>query len=633
MVNNPKSLPSKLLDAVAHVSYWPRTLQLIWAAAPRWTTAWAILLVVQGVLPAASVYLTKLLVDSLVAAINARGAWGQVRPALILIILTAAVMLLVEFLQSAIEWVRTAQSELIQDHIKCLIHQQSAAVDLAFYESPEFHDKLDQARNEASTRPLVILENVGSLVQNGITLLAMAAVLVPYSAWLPLILFVSTLPAFYVMLRFDRRYHHWWQRMTANRRWTQYYDVMLTHSGSAAELRLFGLSPYFQSTYQTLRRRLRAERLGQMKKQSFAKLGATTLAFLVSGITIVWMVWRALHGLASLGDLALFYQAFNRGQGLMRSLLGSVSQILTSNLYLGNLFAFLDLTPRVIDPQQPTPPPVNLKEGINFRDITFRYPGSERVALKDFNLCVPAGKIVAIVGPNGAGKTTLLKLLCRFYDPERGRIEVDGIDIRQLSIKELRRLTTVLFQFPLNYHATAGQSIALGDLPSAPGTAEIEAAARSAGAHAFIERLPEGYDTLLGRVLADGVELSGGEQQRIAMARAYLRQSPIIVLDEPTSFLDSWTEADWFERFRTLAQERTAIVITHRFSIAMRADTIHVMHDGEIVESGSHHALLAQGGLYAQSWSAQMRASSNDVNRSIANDDSLDGSLILEGVQ
>ena len=228
--------------------------------------------------------------------------------------------------------------------------------------------------------------------------------------------------------------------------------------------------------------------------------------------------------------------------------------------------------------------------------------------MKDFNLTIPAGRIVALVGANGAGKSTLVKLLCRYYDPELGSIEIDGVNVRDVPLAELRRMISVLFQFPVPYHATAGQNVAIADLPAAPGATIIEAAARSAGAAEFIERLPQGYDTLLGQWFANGMELSAGEWQRVALARAYVRQGQIIILDEPTSFMDSWAEADWFERFRALARDRTAIVITHRFTIAMRTDVIFVIHEGRIIESGSHNELLAMGGRYARSWEAQMRA-------------------------
>jgi len=573
--------------------------------------AWAILLVVQGLLPVVTVYLTRLLVDRLVGVIGTGGLWESVRPILFPVALLFGVMALTELLESASDWLRTAQSEFIQDHVNGLIHEKSVAVDLAFYESPEYHDHLYRARDDASYRPLALLESMGGLLQNSLTLLAMAAMLIPYGAWLPVALLASTAPAFYVILRYDWRYHQWWKQTTADRRWTQYYDWMLVEGVVAAELRLFDLGAHFRSAYQALRRRLRADHLRLMKGQSLARLGAGFLALAISGATMAWMVWRAVQGLATLGDLALFYQVFQRSQNVMRSLLGDMEKIYSNSLFLSNLFEFLALKPHVADPPHPLPAPLTLREQIRFRNITFRYPGSERTALQRFNLVIPAGQTVAIVGANGAGKSTLVKLLCRFYDPEDGQVELDGVDIRDLSIADLRRMITVLFQSSVAYHATAGQNIALSDLSSMPDAVEIEAAARSAGAHEVIAHLPRSYDTLLGKWFADGAELSGGEWQRIALARAFLRRAQIIILDEPTSFMDSWAEADWLERLGTLVHERTALIITHRFTTAMRANVIHVMHEGQIVESGSHAELLACGGRYAQSWIAQAQAGSD----------------------
>jgi ATP-binding cassette subfamily B protein len=320
-----------------------------------------------------------------------------------------------------------------------------------------------------------------------------------------------------------------------------------------------------------------------------------------------WMVWRALQGLITLGDLTLFYQALSRGQNSLRSLLGNVGQIYNNTLFLGNLFEFLELKPQILDPASPISSPAALSTDIHFREITFCYPGSRRPALQNFNLAIPSGQIVAIVGPNGAGKSTLIKLLCRFYDPDAGAIELDSVDIRHLSLEKLRRQITVLFQLPVPYQTTAGQNIAFGDISAAPSMVEIEMAAQGAGAQEIINRLPQGYSTLLGKWFDNGTELSGGEWQRIALARAFLRQAPIVVLDEPTSFMDSWAEADWLVRLRTLVTNKTALIITHRFTTARYADVIYVMDQGRIIESGSHDKLLAQDGLYAQSWRAQVR--------------------------
>lgn len=605
-------LTTKLRDALAQLPYLPRALALVWTAARGWTVAWAVLLLVQGLLPVATVTLTRLLVDSLVAAVGSGGAWESVRPTLVLAALVAGVMLVTQLLGSATGYVRTAQSELVRDHITALIHRKSIAVDLAFYDLPEYYDHLHRARIEGSHRPVALLESIGGLLQNSITLVSMGAVLIPYGIWLPVALLVSTLPAFYVVLRYGLRQHKWRLRTTPDERRAWYYYWLLTARESAAEIRLFGLGDHFRSAYQTLRRRLRNERLQLAKDQGLAELGAGAAALVVTAAAMASMVWRALQGLVSLGDLALFYQAFNQGQGLMRSLLGNAGQVYSNSLFLGNLFEFLELEPQVVDPPHPALLPVRLTEGvrgpsIHFRDITFRYPGSQRPVLDAFNLAIPAGRIVAIVGPNGAGKSTLIKLLCRFYDPEIGRIEVDGVDLRDMSIEELQCSITVLFQEPVHYNATVAENIALGDLAALPSAAQIEVAARAAGADEPIARLPQGYDTSLGKWFAGGTELSVGEWQRIALARAFLRQAPIMVLDEPTGAMDSWAEADWLQRFRRLAAGHTAIVITHRFTTAMHADIIHVMDDGQIVESGSHHELLAHGGRYAQSWTAQMR--------------------------
>lgn len=594
------------LNYLSQIGAAPRIIGLVWAASKWYTIAWAVILVLQGLLPAAMVFLSRLLVDSLVDVLGAGASWESARPLLVYGGLMAAIILLTEILGSVMEWVRTAQAQLLQDHISELLHEKSSTVDLAFYESPDYHDRLDRARSEANDRSLALLESTGSLLQNGITLLAMASMLLPYGLWVPAVLIVSTFPAFFVVIKFNRYYHKWWERTTSDRRWAKYYDWILTFSGYAQEMRLFNLGSHFASNFQVLRRKLRGEQIHLIKMQSLARFGAGLLGILIGAAAMAWMVWRALSGSVTLGDLVLFYQAFNRGQTLMRSLLSHIGSIYSNSLFIGNLFEFLDLKSRIVDPPQPARMPSRPMEAIRFQDVTFSYPCSARPALNNFDLVVPAGNVVAIVGANGAGKSTLLKLLCRFYDPDSGAVNIDGIDLRELSMEELRQHISVVFQFASPFHATASENISLGDYARSPSHSQIESAARGAGAHEFISRLPNGYDTLLGKWFVDGSELSGGEWQRLALARAFVREAPIIVLDEPTSFMDSWTEIEWMERFRTMAQGRTAIIITHRFTTAMRADTIHVMDNGRIVESGGHNELLELGGMYAKSWTAQM---------------------------
>jgi ATP-binding cassette subfamily B protein len=608
MSSSGKILSSKLRKALAQLPYLPRALKLVWEVARPWTTAWIVLLIVQGLLPAAIVYLTKLVVDGVVVR--------DVRHVLLRLLLLGGVLLLMEVVRNGINWVRTVQAELLQDHITSLIHEKSVSVDLAFYELSDYYDHLHRARAEARYRPVALLGNLGALLQNSITLVAMGAILIPLGPWLALALLLSTLPAFCVVVHYALAEYQWRQRTTADDRRAWYYDWIMTTADAAAEIRLFGLGKYFQSNYKDLRQRLRGERLHLNRRQSLAELAASLIALLIMGAALGWMMWRALQGLVTLGELALIYVAFNQGQGLMRTLLENAGQLYGNSLFLGNLFEFLALEPKIIcRGGPPWPPQHEVKESINFKRVSFRYPDASGKALDDFTMTIPKGKIVAIVGPNGAGKSTLLKLLCRFYDPDEGAIEIDGRDLREIASEDLRRMITVLFQQPFHYNTTVQENILYGDLNLKASDVEVEEAIRAAGAAEIVARLPQKEQTLLGRWFAGGTELSVGEWQRIALARAFLRRAPIIILDEPTSALDPWAEADWLERFRRLAAGRTSIIITHRFTTAMHADVIHVMNQGRIVESGSHQRLLEQSGLYAESWSRQKILATDDTDK------------------
>jgi ATP-binding cassette subfamily B protein len=615
MTESTSILKEKLSKILGQLPWLPRGLALAWEASRPWTIAWLGLLVVEGLVPVGLVYLTKLVVDALVAALKNGPAWPNARGVFITIGLLAAITLLSEVVRAAISWVRAVQAELMKDYINGLIHEKSVSVDLSFYEFPDYYDHLHRARAEASFRPVALLESLGGLFQNGVTLVAMGAILVPLGPWLSVALLVSTLPAFFVVLRYALVQYRWRLRTTPDERRATYYDWLLTTPESAAEVRLFGLGAQFQSVYQGLRRRLRTERFELARRQSFAELGASLSALLITGGALTWMAWQAMQGRVTLGDLALIYAALNQGQRLMRSLLENVGQLYANSLFLGNLFEFLALTPLIKEPSpQVAKLPRDVAEQIKFEHISFTYPESRRKALDDFNLTVPAGKIVAIVGPNGAGKTTLIKLLCRFYDPESGQIKIDNNDLKSIPTEHLRRLVTVLFQQPVHYNVSLRENIEFGDLEHEPEQSEIEAAVAAAGAEGIVSRLPQGYESLLGRWFAGGTELSVGEWQRVALARAFLRQAPIIILDEPTSALDPWAEADWLKRFRKLAVGRTAIIITHRFTTAMHADVIHVLEEGHIVESGSHHQLLTRNGRYADSWSKQITAACEDLS-------------------
>jgi len=557
-----------------------------------WTVAWILLLLVQGVLPIAVVYFTRSLVNAVATAIGKGISFANFQPVLVYAGLMAAVLVLTEVIQVGAEWIRTAQSELVQDHISALIQNKSVSVDLAFYEMAEFHDHLYRARNDASTRPLALLESAGNVLQNSVTLLAMAAVLIPYGAWVPVGLFVSTVPALYVVLRSSLRQHRWWKDTTSERRRAQYYDVILTDSHFAPEVRLFDLSRHFQSAFRSLRHRLRIERMKLMKEQFASRLGAEILALTCSGLTMIWILRQALLGFVTLGDIALFYQAFQRGQGLIRSLLGSLGQIYTNSLFLANLFEFLDLRSSVVEPAEAVPMPVALRSGIVFRNVSFTYSGNERVLMKNLDLTIPAGKIVAIVGANGAGKTTLLKLLCRFYDPTEGSIELDGINIRDLDLEGWRKRITAVFQDFIRFELSLRENVA----PQGAPDDVVMNALRLAGADQLAD-----LDTILARGYEGGTDLSGGQWQRVALARALCAVqlgAGVVVLDEPTAQLDVRGEAEIFDRILAATRGCTTILISHRFSTVRHADRICVVENGAVVELGTHDELMALGGRY-----------------------------------
>jgi ATP-binding cassette subfamily B protein len=392
-----------------------------------------------------------------------------------------------------------------------------------------------------------------------------------------------------------------------DRRQAQYYHLILTYDYAAQEMRAFELSEYFAEAYSDIRDWLRGERIELEKNKGLATIGAGLTALAAMGIVMGIMAWRAMRGLATIGDLGLFYRSFREGQGLMRNLLQNAGKLYTNAMFLEHLFDFLSFEPTIQNPDNPREDLPAPEESLTFENLSFHYPETDSYVLEDFSLTLPAQKVTAIVGENGAGKTTLSKLLGRLYDPQEGRVLIDGVDIRDYRVEDLRKQITTLFQQPIRYQATVTQNITVGDVHREPNQEALKDAARRAMIHETIQDLPNGYDTQLGQWFSGGTDLSGGQWQRIALARAYYRDAPIVILDEPTSAMDSWAENKWLQSFGRLVDEgRTAFIITHRFTTAMHADIIHVMHDGEIIESGTHEELLEQDGHYASSWKAQI---------------------------
>jgi ATP-binding cassette subfamily B protein len=508
-------------------------------------------------------------------------------------------------LSSAVSWVKAVQAENVQDEIHRLIHLQALRLDIAFYDHAESYDRLYRAKFDAISQPLALLENLGSVVQNGLGFVVLAGILWAYAGWLPFLLIFTAVPGLLLVTRHILKRHHWFLEHTLDERRARYLDVQMTSASSAAEMRLFDLGNYHREAFNRLREKLRNGKLSLVRQEAAVELGAGLLALGGSLVGLGWMLQHTLTGHAKLGDFLLCFQAFQQGQVQLRSVLEGGGNIYQNLLFVENLDEFLGIEPAILLGPSGMQE-LELRDSIRFDGVSFTYPGGGHRALDHFDLEIPSGKIVALVGPNGAGKSTLIKLICRFYDPDEGRILVDGVDLRTLDLRALRRQITVLFQEPGHFQETAGQNIAFGDLNRMEDKERIWKAAHNAGSLKPIERLPFGFETQLGKMFG-GSELSVGEWQRVALARAFFRQASIVILDEPTSAMDSWAEQDLLARFRKLAEGKTALMITHRFTTAMHADIIHVLDSGRVVESGTHGQLLAQGGVYASSWAAQMQ--------------------------
>ncbi len=590
----------------------PRAAGLIWKAGRGWVSVQIFLLVIRGVIPAGIVYLTKMFVDALILAVRDNSNLDNIYRVVWIGLIFGGATLLSEILGSIIQMIYAAHGERLTDYIFGMIHAKSVKADLAYYEQPEFFDHLHRARNQAYSRPQELSGQLGSLLQNSVTLVSMCVILLRYGVWLPVVLLIIALPTLYVVLSSTSQLHSWQKSRTSTERRSFYYDRLLTNGEFAAELRLFGLGDYFKGKFEELRVRLRKEKLKLSLRQRILEFAASFIALFLTAAIFVWIVRQTLQGSGTIGDLALFYQVFNQGQNILKSFLGDIGRLYGNSLFLGDLFEFLDLEPQIVSPPKPAEMPQAIKRGIDIENVSFRYHDGKKYAIRDFSLFIPAGKIVAVVGANGAGKSTLLKLICRFYDPQKGRILFDETDVREFELEKLREKITVLFQTPVRYSASAGENIALGNIEKIAETANIERAAHDAGANEVVEKFPKRYEQMLSHSFSEGDEISVGEWQRIALARAIFRDAPLILLDEPTSAMDPWAEADWLKKFVRRARGKTSLIITHRFTTAMRADLIYVMKNGEIIESGTHSELVSSGGNYAASWREQIKDYNSD---------------------
>jgi len=581
-----------------------RVLPILWASARTLAIVTSILLTLEIFFGLAVLFLIKRLIDALTANL-ADGLTGGLEPVMIAVVLTAGATLALLIIRAVSGLAREAQGMRVADYVDRLIHTRAIAADLAFYESPLYFDTLQRARQSGNQRPAQVVSNLLMMSRNVIMLLGVVVLLASISSALLPVLVIAIVPALLVRLHFTRILYEWRKRRTQFERRAGYFDWLLTSDLHAKELRLNQLGAVFRDLYSDIRRTIRGEQFDINRRRTLVEAIVGIVVTLVFFGALAYLAYQTAEGRNTVGDLVLFLLILQRSQGMGQELVGQVSRLFEDHLYINQLFEFLDVQPQIISPERPQPLPRQKGVEVRMEGVNFTYPGCRDQVLQDIDLRIEPGQVVALVGSNGSGKTSLIKLLCRLYDPTAGRILVDGRDAREFDLEEYRSLFSVVFQDFARYASTVRDNIRFGDLGCPSDSPAIVEAAGRAGAAEFIELLPEKYDTFLNRSFDGGVELSVGQWQKIALARAFLRPSQLAILDEPTSAIDPNAEFELFENFRERLSGRSALIISHRLSTIRLADYIYVLESGRIAEAGDHDDLMSSRGPYFQAFSRQ----------------------------
>ncbi|MDA0681456.1 MAG: ABC transporter ATP-binding protein [Proteobacteria bacterium] len=584
--------------------YSRRALDLVWTTSPALTLTIGFLTIVAGVLPAAIAYVGQLIVDSVVAAMSSDSP--DTRGVILLIGLEAVIVILVAGSQRGLSACQSVLRALLGQRVNVMILEKALTLQLSHFEDSEFYDKLTQARREASSRPLSLVNRTFGLVQNAISLSSYAALLFVFSPWAVIILVVAGLPSFLAEAKFSGDAFKLFRWRSPDTRMQIYLESVIAREDGVKEVKLFQLGPRLLQRYRDIFDKLFVEdrRLTLRRDAWGFTLGLISTAAFYGAYA--WIVISTINGQITLGAMTMYLVLFRQGQSAVAAILSSVSGMYEDNLYLSNLYEYLEqpVPGRVGDVTMGLDP----ARGLEFENVSFAYPGSETKALSNVSLQLRPGESLALVGENGSGKTTLIKLLTRLYEPTEGRIVLDGTPLPNWDVDALRQRIGVIFQDFGRYQFSVGENIGAGDVRYIDDAARWESAAKTGMAAPFIDDMPDGYETQLGRWFKGGRELSGGQWQKIALSRAFMRSdADILVLDEPTAAMDAASEAAIFDHFRSQSHNKMTILISHRFSTVRAADQIVVIHNGKIVEHGNHESLLAANGRYAGLFKLQAR--------------------------
>jgi len=610
-VSDRKPTTPNLLSEFTHAfAYTGRAAVLVWQTSWRLTLIFGVATVVAGLLPAVAAYLGQLIVDSVVAAQQSFSQTDQWQltndQTLLWVILEALVIIGLALSQRVINTCQSLLRALLGQRVNEMILVKALTLSLSQFEDSEFYDKLTRARREASVRPLALVNKTFGLIQNGISLISYAVILVQFSLLALLLLAVGALPVFFAEAKFSGDAFRLFRWRSPDTRKQLYLETLLAREDSAKEVKLFELGPMLLQKYRDIFTTIfREDRSLTLRRESWGfALGILgTLSFYLA---YVWIIVATIHGDLTLGEMTMYLLVFKQGQSAVSSSLTAVSGMYEDNLYLSNLYEYLE---------QPTPQETGAiskgeqpNQGVEFKNVSFSYPGSNRPALNSISFRLKPGQKLAIVGENGSGKTTLIKLLTRLYFPTHGSIYLDGSDLSSWSGSVLRRRISVIFQDFMRYQFSAGENLGAGNIELFDNRQAWQDAAIKGLSHPFIERLHKNYDTQLGKWFKDGQELSGGQWQKIALSRVFIRpEADLLILDEPTAAVDARAEAELFALFHEHTVDKMAILISHRFSTVRNADHILVLDKGEIVEQGSHHELMQLDGIYAQLYRLQAR--------------------------